>query len=74
MTEQNNNQTDELSDHDKAIAAEEERRARLWAKAQADEATKAETDRDWKGLHSMDSRAGRDFVRRQLGFDPGWPR
>jgi hypothetical protein len=71
-TENDNDQANELTEYQKAELAEREKEARLWAKVQQDEAHKAEVARTWESLGSLTGDAGRDFVRRQCGFDPGW--
>jgi hypothetical protein len=68
MTEQ----TTELSDEQRAELAQREREAKLWVKVQREENDRAQVDQDWKELGRKNSAEGRDFVRRQCGFDPGW--
>ena len=67
-------QKTELTDAQKAELATREKEARMWARVTQDEATKAEIDQTWKGLAGVNSKDGREFVRKQCGFDPGWAR
>jgi hypothetical protein len=72
MTEQTTDQTqDQLTDDQKQALAEQDRLARIWAKAQSEETEKAHVAQQWNNLGSMNSQAFREFVRRQAGYDPG---
>jgi hypothetical protein len=71
MTEQNTN-TEELDEAQKAELAEQERQARMWAKLQLEEAEKIKVADGWKNLGNMSKGAARDFVKKTCGFDPGF--
>jgi hypothetical protein len=61
-----------VAEAEKAEAEKQEKQAKAWVRVQQEETDRAQTDRDWKDLGSKSSTAGRDFIRRQCGFDPGW--
>lgn len=68
MTEQTNT----VSEEEKAAAAKQDAETRRLVGIQIDETAKRETDHAWKNLGSIPNHEARALVIKQCGFDPGW--